>query len=831
MISVIGSSGIDHVLIPYKNEWKNREQQAGTQRVFLDWPELSYIASFRLPAGAIFLQRLLESIESTVSPATSTQLVSGNKEVTEGYFKEQLPSFPTYWETFSSWDSAIAEKSGSGSQGEIAYAKPRNYYGRSGPSAECCSNNDEKSTWKLISGITPYDIQNSTVLSIYDEVSISLKIPQEIDSFKEDSKAIIRTRLCYNPRIKAHFEEPEIVKELVGKGFKVENMVLLLNDDELRRGGGLLGAPSCWENVFYYLKKIIEAFGSTEEYSADKYLAVVIGLSTHGALVFQGAKGEEPETYTLFYYEDEIGDLSSSTVKGLQGRSFGAMTVLQAALSFALHDNRNSARTALRQGVMAGLYANKQFSETGHILSVRHDEKYPLIFPERISYPFEDVAATIVDVLKTKEEREKVDIKDRHFPSSIDIDHNWFKPSETPINNEKSFVDSILKVILSDEDNTLTELFGEPIPLEEKSPTASTSDIANNAPEIIHNGKLPSNSRMFVFCKQIIQYGRINQIIRGDFWKSNPPYLRLGGFLTYDRNEMYQVCNTYNAMKHYMRDHHQRNPLSLCVFGQPGSGKSFAVKEIVKSLDEKRKGDQLPCELLTFNLSQMKTIKDLVQAFHQVRDSGLNGKMPIVFFDEFDSEFEGIPLGWLRFFLSPMQDGEFFYEGVRHKLGRSILVFAGGTCNTMDEFKQQKGLLGENGTQTSLKSAKLPDFISRLRGYIDVAGPDSTKTGEKPGILHYIRRACLIRTLLEKQFGVRKNGYIGVNDDVIYALMNVRKYTNGTRSLQSVLQMGLSENNQNFSAAQVFSDGNGILLHLEGSDPIGDFADDLRNVL
>ena len=34
-----------------------------------------------------------------------------------------------------------------------------------------------------------------------------------------------------------------------------------------------------------------------------------------------------------------------------------------------------------------------------------------------------------------------------------------------------------------------------------------------------------------------------------------------------------------------------------------------------------------------------------------MRDEALRGKIPLVFWDEFDSSLEGMPLGWLRYFL------------------------------------------------------------------------------------------------------------------------------------------------------------------------------------
>jgi len=91
-----------------------------------------------------------------------------------------------------------------------------------------------------------------------------------------------------------------------------------------------------------------------------------------------------------------------------------------------------------------------------------------------------------------------------------------------------------------------------------------------------------------------------------------------------------------------------------------------------------------------------------------------------VFFDEFDSPFEG-KLGWLKYFLSPMQDGTFRDGESVHPIGKSIFVFAGGINSTFAAFSQD-GLKGQEKEQ-EFKNAKVPDFISRLCGYVNILGP------------------------------------------------------------------------------------------------------------
>jgi hypothetical protein len=105
----------------------------------------------------------------------------------------------------------------------------------------------------------------------------------------------------------------------------------------------------------------------------------------------------------------------------------------------------------------------------------------------------------------------------------------------------------------------------------------------------------------------------------------------------------------------------------------------------------------------------------LAGAFHQIRDLHLKGKTPLVFCDEFDTPSEGKPLGWLRYFLASIQDGQFSDRGRSHPTGGGIYVFAGGTCRSFHQFRHT--------TTESDRAAKNPDSVSRLRAYIDVKGP------------------------------------------------------------------------------------------------------------
>jgi hypothetical protein len=132
----------------------------------------------------------------------------------------------------------------------------------------------------------------------------------------------------------------------------------------------------------------------------------------------------------------------------------------------------------------------------------------------------------------------------------------------------------------------------------------------------------------------------------------NIPIAKYKYLLTVDRKEIEFLHHLQSLFTEYLQKNNSQ-PLSIAVFGSPGSGKSFSIKQLAKSLG--LPGYEL--EPITFNLSQFNVDHpaDLYQALHAVRDISLSGKTPLVFWDEFDSN----NLAWLRYFLAPMEDGEF----------------------------------------------------------------------------------------------------------------------------------------------------------------------------
>jgi hypothetical protein len=282
------------------------------------------------------------------------------------------------------------------------------------------------------------------------------------------------------------------------------------------------------------------------------------------------------------------------------------------------------------------------------------------------------------------------------------------------------------------------------------------------------------------------------------------PVATFGKLVTADRRETESFRAIGNLLREYLSTP-QKKPISIGVFGPPGAGKSFGVEQVAAYAAQGRK-----VELLEFNLSQFTALADLNAALHLVRDCALSGAIPLVFFDEIDTDFE-VPLGWLRYFLAPMQDGKFREGGHAHPLGQAIFVFAGGTRSSFAEFAEPMGLALNDDKRTKFIAAKGPDFASRLRGHVDILGPNPVENDR----MYPIRRALLLRSLIERrEKKLMWGGRLNVDEGVLNALLTIPAYRHGIRSMEAVLAMSELTGQSQFQRAALPPDDQ-LGLHVD----------------
>lgn len=332
-------------------------------------------------------------------------------------------------------------------------------------------------------------------------------------------------------------------------------------------------------------------------------------------------------------------------------------------------------------------------------------------------------------------------------------------------------------------------------------------------------------SSMMKLAKEIVFRGIRNSLnlpeghgANSELSQYHGPIAHFGHLTAVDREEIESFRTVSNLIKHYTTSNELR-PLSIAVFGPPGSGKTFAMKQIA---DQALPGGL--ASAIAIDLSQLSSLEELCAQLapalseekRQTKDlagtkralsyadmeklpfddreiaKGLRNlnDFPLIFFDEFDCELNGKRLGWLKSFLSPMEDGAFGSVGnvPALLLYRSILVFAGGTKRTYRDFSGEDESLNDE-ERLLFETAKGPDFASRLRAHINMKGIDRVSSSDTVFLL---RRALMLRQhlkdaglLVKNEFGEKE---AQVDYSVIHAMLHATTYKHGARSIKALIE-------------------------------------------
>jgi hypothetical protein len=110
------------------------------------------------------------------------------------------------------------------------------------------------------------------------------------------------------------------------------------------------------------------------------------------------------------------------------------------------------------------------------------------------------------------------------------------------------------------------------------------------------------------------------------------------------------------------------------------------------------------------------------------------------------------------------------------------------------------------------RRAKKPDFISRLRGHLDVMGPNP-RGDDDPAMP--LRRALLLRSILQRRAPQLFRGdELGIETDVLTALLGIDRYRHGARSIEAIVEMSALAGKLRFERSSLPSDEQ-LSLHVD----------------
>lgn len=281
----------------------------------------------------------------------------------------------------------------------------------------------------------------------------------------------------------------------------------------------------------------------------------------------------------------------------------------------------------------------------------------------------------------------------------------------------------------------------------------------------------------------------IDYLSTGEEALKDVPYARFGDLLSVDQDEIEGFRLAADLFRRHLSDSRRNKPVSIGVFGPPGSGKSFGVKQVAEMVAGKR------ADIVEFNVSQFAGAS-LGLAMHRIRDALLGGKKPICLFDEFDAD----GLAHVKRFLAPMQDGTFEDEGVVRPIGAAIFVFLGGVFSSYARLLEH-----ERKQDNKAKELKLPDFVSRLSGYVDIRGPNAVEIATvdegDPTPLDLasikdadflLRRAILLRSQLKRSapgLFLKRGDRLSMDPPLRTALLGIPRFLHGARSIEAIIRM------------------------------------------
>jgi hypothetical protein len=499
----------------------------------------------------------------------------------------------------------------------------------------------------------------------------------------------------------------------------------------------------------------------------------------------------------------------------VENQKIGNMPTILASLAYYCNSNSNK-KTSLPHGMHHGLLAARfstlfGFTSDGFPCSTAGEPTQPYLSIAEIIKNANVNFTTWLEQVDNAETRKLVILREKRVTNCYDIASNSFKqfPASIPVLNSEPTVG----------------FFSNPyfrfLPMDK--------------------------NRAFELAKKILVEGTSALDI------NNIPTAKFGDLLLCTRSEIESFREFFSTIQNHEKLGFSSDlKTNFCVVSEPGAGKSFAIKEVIKCIPSK----VIDCNFPARDISQFVNEDDMVRSFKMIAERGAQGKVPVVFWDEYDSHRGNQPFGWLQGLLEPTNSR----NHASGALGRAIFIFAGSRfkrksdvfeCESLEfnnhlysdyilesEIKEHgynidsftkidkilaKWSIGKKYfTLRHDKRQKYQDFVSgkgldfkrRMQSFIEISGVNQSGTKSDDFSFLY-KRAQVARHIFGKTskhcFTDKK---LNICDKAVEALLNPDvKFVHGASSFESICSLMRTTGSTRISPS-CFPSGNVLEAHI-----------------
>jgi hypothetical protein len=761
--------------------------------------------------GAILLGELIEAVSKSLeSPKSPTPLFAVDTPAVPDVGVEISPYDEKYHHSYANWALYKYEEDSSSIYQNVFAWRVKNFVG-----LNKTKTSKQEPIWKAATdkiGEADIVVLDDAALGFrykddkyYEDIFKSLSLKPEAWIVLKMGRPVAESAPTDPGELKKKQEKGEPIARLwdyLVREKLTERLIAVVTAKDLRLSEARISKGLSWERTAQDLFRVLTENRHLNKLSRCAH--VVVSFETTGVFLLTHQErredGIEAPLATLFFDPETIEDMWDEKY---DGGIIGYTSCLVASIVYQL--GINGAKPQMAEGIKSGLAAMRKLLKEGYgkrhkdeevelklntpliadVITRRAYEKNPFVldlleaFKKELNQPAL-TAETLLTLLQGADKTKQL------------LQYAQISKSREDFQKQYEFAEACVKALS---------------PCAQHAAQAGGAHAGEKFWTILDDICSRSDSKVNLegLAKAVVTSG-IKEALK------NIPQGKFDKLVTVDRREIESYRSIATLIREYKGQEHQERPLSIAVFGPPGAGKSFGISAVAKTVMPEQG------KKLTFNLSQFSDPRELWGALHQVRDEALAGNVPLVFWDEFDTSLGDKELGWLRYFLAPMQDGKFQAGEITHPIGRAIFIFAGGTCESMEKFNRSRSAIDEE--KKKFEGVKGPDFVSRLKGYIDILGPNPKHPDDDPDFI--IRRAILLRSQLEQNapqlFELpASKGELSIDSGVMTALLQVPVYKHGARSMESIINMSQLAGKSSFERSSLPSEEQ-LNLHVDGRE-------------